>query len=158
MMKHQDSFEDEALRPRRGFLVASAVASVAAIAAYLYRDDIIGADGHNEIAFAFLIGMLILIAMYLLLCFRVPRIGNRLLGYDVMLKPEKKKEKASMEYVGSFKVQAGLAEKRQNTNRKQARYSRRKLAEVTRQMQAEKKAGAETSTAEPSSEKTTKDE
>ncbi|TNE63319.1 MAG: hypothetical protein EP335_09890 [Alphaproteobacteria bacterium] len=152
-MKHEEeSLEQDALRPRRGFLVASAVASLAAILAYLFREDVVRVSGGSEIAFAFLIGMLILLAMYLLLCYRVPRLGNRLLGFDVVLAKDSPTEKSSMQYTGSFQVQTGLAEKRLNTKRKQARYSRRKLAEVTRQMNADK--AARKPDADPTDEKT----
>lgn len=133
--------DQEAIRPRVGFLWASGVLCVAAVLTYLSENIIVGPRGEGALGYAILLGLEIMIAMCLLLCYRVPRLGNRLLGFDMMLKKPSKGEKSSMSYTGSFHVETGAAEKRMNTRRKEARYSRRKLAEVTRQMQAEKAAG-----------------
>ncbi|WP_417463319.1 hypothetical protein [Kordiimonas sp.] len=137
---NENELDAEARRPRVGFLWAAGVLCVMAVLTYLSENVIVGPRGEGALGYAIVLGIEILIAMCLLLCYRVPRLGNRLLGFDMMLKKPSKGEKSSMSYTGSFHVETGAAEKRMNTRRKEARYSRRKLAEVTRQMQAEKTA------------------
>ncbi len=129
----QDDLQAEALRPRIGFLIASAVTGATAVVAYFAL-----AEEAGDFLYVLLIGFLIFLAMFLLLCYRQPQLGNRFLGYDVVTAPRREKEKSSLNYAGSFEVESGLTEKRMASKRKQARHSRRKLAEVTRQMNAEK--------------------
>ncbi|NVJ71076.1 MAG: hypothetical protein HWE08_12015 [Alphaproteobacteria bacterium] len=136
--KEEASLEAEAMRPRAGFLWAAGVVSILAVLAYFFEDMMVEPDGNGALAYAVLLGLLIMLAMFLVLCYRMPRIGNRLLGYDVAIMPTREKEKASFQYTGGFKVDTGLDEKRMSSKRKQARHSRKKLAETTRQMQAEK--------------------
>lgn len=136
--KDENSLQADAERPRVGFLWAAGISSTLAVLAYLFEPVIAGETGENALVYALLLGLLILLSMGLVLCYRVPRIGNRLLGYDVAVMPMREKEKSSLQYTGSFQVESGLTEKRMSSQRKQARHSRRKLAEVTRQMQAEK--------------------
>ncbi|NVJ97364.1 MAG: hypothetical protein HWE25_04375 [Alphaproteobacteria bacterium] len=136
--KQEGSIEAEVNRPRVAFLWAAAVTSVTAVLAYLFEDMLVGQDNENALGYALLLGLLVLVSMFLVLCYRVPRIGNRLLGYDVASIPKREKEKSSLQYTGSFQVETGLTEKHMNSRRKQARHSRRKLAQVTREMQAEK--------------------
>ncbi len=135
----QDELQSEALRPRRGFLIAASLTSFAAVAAYIYEEAIVSLSGST--VFAIVLAILVLLAMFFVLCFRVPRIGNKLLGFDVILTAPKQKEKASLQYTGSFNIETGAETKRMNTKRKQARHSRRKFAEVTRKMQAEQASG-----------------
>jgi len=131
--QEQDDLQAEALRPRVGFLIASAITGILAVVAYFAL-----AAQNGDFLYVLLIGFLIFLAMFLLLCYRQPQLGNRFLGYEVASMPRREKEKSSLNYAGSFEVESGLAEKRMASKRKQARHSRRKLAEVTRQMQAEK--------------------
>ncbi|WP_262691226.1 hypothetical protein [Kordiimonas aestuarii] len=128
----------DALKPRIGFLVVAGILCLGAIGVYLFEDLLVGSRGEGSIAFAFVLGFLVLSTLVFILFYRVPRMGNRLLGFDSVLKKQRKTEKSSMSYTGSFHVETGLAEKRQNTQRKTARHSRRHYAEVTRQMKAEK--------------------
>jgi len=136
----EDELKAEALRPRRGFLVAAAVAIFLAFFAYFFEDDIVASSSGGQLTFAFLLIFLVLAAMLLVLCYRSPHIGNRLLGYDVVITKPDKGVKSDVQYSGGFKAETGLETKRMNTRRKQARYSRRKLAETTRQMQQEQPA------------------
>lgn len=137
MSEIRDEIEAEARRPRPGFLVAASVCMILAVAAYMFEEDIVSSDGGGQLMFAFLLIFLVLTAMGLVLCFRSPRLGNRLLGYDVVIIDPDKSSKSDLQYSGGFKAETGADTKRMNTKRKQARYSRRKLAEVTRQMQQE---------------------
>lgn len=134
----EGDLQAEAQRPRVGFLIAAAVTGAAAVVAYFSE-----ATRTGDFLHVLLVGFLIFLAMFLVLCYRNPALGNRLLGYDVVAKPGREKEKSSLNYAGSFEVESGLTEKHMASKRKQARHSRRKLAEVTRQMQAEKKAVSE---------------
>lgn len=139
MNKKEDSLEAEVNRPRPVFLWAAAITSVAAVLGYLFEPAIAGEDGENALGYAVLLILLVILTVFLVLCYRVPRIGNRLLGYDVATMPKRDQEKSSLNYAASFKVESGLTEKHMSSRRKQARHSRRKLAETTRQMQAEQK-------------------
>lgn len=141
MSEITDELKAEASRPRRGFLVAAAVVSFLAMAAYLFQEDIILASG--GVAFATLLILLVLLALGLVACYRIPRLGNRLLGYDVVIVDPSKQVKSDVQYSGGFKAETGVETKRMNSRRKQARYSRRKLAQVTREMQQEQAEAAE---------------
>jgi len=132
--------EKEASKPRPVFLVAAAVVSMVAVGAYLFEEAIITSTRGGAVAFAVIIIFLVLLALGLVLCYRMPRLGNRLLGYDVVIVNRDKQVKSDVQFSGGFKAETGLETKRMNSKRKQARYSRRKLAEVTRQMQQEQTA------------------
>ena len=137
-MKNQDDdVQAMLMRPRMGFLLASGAAAFVAMVVYIYEDDIIsGAPGDSGITFAFLLIALVLLAMFFLLCYRVPKIGARLLGYH-KLTGEKKTVKSDVQFTAGFKSETAVDTKRLNTKRKQARHSRRKLAAITREMQQE---------------------
>jgi len=137
MSEITDELKAEAARPRRGFLVAAAVASALAAIAYVFEEDIILSSG--AMGYAFLLIVLIFLAAGLMFCYKNPRFGSRLLGYDVVLRDPAKKIKSDVQFSGGFKADTGADTKRMNSKRKQARYSRRKLAQVTREMQREKK-------------------
>ncbi len=128
-----DDLQKEASRPRPIFLVVAAFVSFAAVGAYVYEESIVEQSG--ALVFAVLLVSLVIIAMCLVLCYRIPRLGNRLLGYDIVIVDPDKKVKSGVQYSGGFKVDGGTDIKRQNSKRKSARYSRKKYAEVTRQMQ-----------------------
>ncbi|MFC3050704.1 hypothetical protein [Kordiimonas pumila] len=135
---HEPTLQDEAKTPRVGFLIAAGGVSALALTAYLFEETIITTTRGGSMAFAVILIFLVLLALVLVLCYRNPRIGNRLLGYDVVIVNPDKKIKSDVQYSGGFKSESGLETKRMNSKRKQARYSRRKLAETTRQMQQEK--------------------
>jgi len=140
MSEIQDQIEADASRPRPGFLVAAAACVVLAIFAYLFEGEIISGVSGGQLTYAFLLIFLVLAAMGLVYCYRVPRFGNRLLGYDVVIGKPQKGAKSDVQYSGGFKAETGADTKRMNSKRKQARYSRRKLAQVTREMQQEQAA------------------
>ncbi len=138
MAKDQDELRNEALRPRIGFVIVAGILCAAAVLVYLFEDALVGPRGEGSVAFAFVLGFLVLTAMIFVLFYRVPRLGNRLLGFESVLRKPSKSEKSSMSYTGSFHVETGLAEKRMNTQRKSMRHSRKHYADVTRKMKAEK--------------------
>jgi len=135
--KKEEDLAAEALRPRPVFLWIASVTATLAVMAYLFEDVVIGASGGGAMGYALLLTILVVLSIFFVFCYRMPSLGNRLLGYSVAFdKPTERKEKSSLQYTGSFQVETGLSEKRVASRRKQARHSRRKLAEVTRQMQA----------------------
>lgn len=135
MTKGDNDFQAELLKPKMGFLVASGFAAVLAGVVYLFEDDITtGAQGDTGITFAFLLIALVLLAMFFLLCYRVPAIGNRVMGYD-KLTGDNKTIKSDVQFTAGFKTETAVDAKRMNTKRKHARHSRRKLAAITREMQ-----------------------
>lgn len=130
------NIEDMMEKPRIGFLIASAIAAVLAIVAYIFEEDIVGSGpGDTGITFAFLLISLVLASMVLLLCYRVPRIGNRLLGYHRLTAKPKMTAKSDVQYTAGFKSETGVETKQLSSRRKQARHSRKKLAAITREMQ-----------------------
>lgn len=137
MTKDDDDFQADLLKPKMGFLLASGSAAVLAVVVYLYEEDITtGAQNDTGITFAFLLIALVLLAMFFLLCYRVPGIGNRIMGYD-KLTGRKKTVKSDVQFTAGFKSETAVDAKRMNTKRKQARHSRKKLAAITREMQQE---------------------
>lgn len=133
MSEITDELKEDAATPRRGFLVAAGIVSGLAVMAYMFEEDIILASG--GVGYAFLLIALVLLALVLVVCYRIPRLGNRLLGYDVVIVDPSKGVKSDVQYSGGFKAETGVETKRMNSRRKQARYSRRKLAQATREMQ-----------------------
>ncbi len=129
--------ENEARRPRVGFLIAAGVFSALAFGAYLYEDEIIAQspDG-SPVPFAILLGMLVLVAMVLVLFYRVPSIGNRVLGYDIILNKTDKQAGKGYHFASGFKSESAVEEKRAASRRLSARQTRRKYARATRDMHA----------------------
>lgn len=137
MSKISDELKAEAIKPRRVFLVAAAIVSALVAAAYVYQDDVMRASG--PLAYGALLIVLVLLALSFVACYRTPRLGNRLLGYDIVITdPDKKGVKSDVQYGGGFKTDSAADAKRMNSRRKQTRSTRRKLAQVTREMQQEK--------------------
>lgn len=151
MQNQEEGFEAELSKPRIGFLISSAVAALLAAAAFLFEEDIIAqSPSGSGVTYALILLSLVFAAMFLLLCYRVPRIGNRVLGYNKMTVESDKKVKSDVQFSAGFKSDSAADTKRQNTKRKQARHSRRKLAAVTREMQQEKAQQAQSATKDPS--------
>lgn len=143
MAEDNDDFRTELLKPKMGFLIASGITAVVAVVVYIMEDQIgPGGAGDTGITFAFLLIALVLIAIFLLLCYRQPHIGNRLLGYH-KLTGEKNAVKSDVQFTAGFKSETAVDAKRMNTKRKQARHSRKRLAAVTREMQQENSKNAE---------------
>ena len=105
-----------------------------ALGAYVFEEQIVASSGGGQLSFAILLVFLVLASMGFVMCYRTPRFGNKLLGYDVVISKPNKGVKSDMQFSAGFKADTGADTKRMNTKRKQARYSRRKLAQVTREM------------------------
>lgn len=129
----RDELQAESLRPRPGFLVAGGLFALVALMAYLLDDG----ESGQSLKFVIMIMITSICAFFCLLCYRNPRIGNRLLGFDVVLQNDEG-IKEGVHYTGSFKSESGLDAKRQSSRRMTARQTRRQLARATREMQAKK--------------------
>ena len=143
MADDKDDFRAELLKPKMGFLVAAGITAGLAMAVYFLEDQI-GTGGPDDtgITFVFLLITLVLAAMFLLLCYRRPHIGNRLMGYH-KLTGDKNAVKSDVQFTAGFKSETAVDAKRMNTKRKQARHSRKKFAAITREMQQKNSENAE---------------
>ncbi len=135
MTQPDDDFLTEMQKPRIGFLISSAIAAFLAAAAYIFEDDIVNANPDDSgVTFALLLIVLVLAAMFMLLCYRVPSIGNRLLGYHKLTGGAKNTIKSDVQYTAGLKTEGAVEAKQMSSRRKQARHSRKKLAAITREM------------------------
>lgn len=142
-MTDDDTYRRDLINtPRTGFLVASAVAALLTVVVFLYEDEIVSAQtGDGALVYIFLIVALVFATMGLLLCYRVPRIGNQLLGYTRLAADPSKQNrdvKSDVQYSAGFKTDGAVEAKQLNSKRKMARHSRKRLAAVTREMQKER--------------------
>lgn len=135
MEDQENTIHEAASKPQPVFLVLASLVSMGAMAIYFYKPEITERSG--EVGFAFLLVFLVLGALFLVLCYRMPRVGNKMLGFSIVIDEPEKKINEGYHYTGTFKVETGADEKRQNSKRKQARYNRRKIAALTREMQKE---------------------
>lgn len=123
-------------KPRVGFLIASGVSALLAVLAYIYEEDIVGAgQSDSSLTYAILLMFLVLASMFLMVCYRQPSLGNKLLGYHRLKAQPKMTAKSDVQYSAGFKSETGVETKRMNSRRKQARHSRKRFAAVTREMQ-----------------------
>lgn len=141
MTEDDSDFNAQMEKPRTGFLISAGIASALAAIVYIFQDDFAGPDD-SGVTLALVLLVLVFAAMFLLLCYRVPRIGNRLLGYHKLKSDAKLPAKSDVQYSAGFKSDTAVDTKRLNSRRKQARHSRKKLAAITREMQQQ--ASAET--------------
>ncbi|PCI60858.1 MAG: hypothetical protein COB37_09085 [Kordiimonadales bacterium] len=139
MSEIRDEIEAEASRPRRIFLALASITMFLAVLVYLYEDVVIETmrsdTSSGQLAFAILLIFLVIATMVLIMCYRSPRLGNRMLGYDAVLMKAPKGDQTSVHYSAGFGAETGSDTKRRNTQRKQHRSERRRLAKVTREMQ-----------------------
>ena len=134
----EDDYMQEALKPRPGFLLVAAVFAGLTVAAYLYEPVIIEMSDGSNVPFAVLLTALVLASIVMVLFYRNPRLGNRLLGYGAVFDSPDTREDDSGGYhfSGGFKSSdTATSAKRMNSRRKQARATRRQYAKVTREMQ-----------------------
>ena len=139
MDEPNDSLNEMMAKPRIGFLVAAAFSALLAVGAYIFEDEIIGPAGEDSVTYALLLVVLVLVTMALLVCYRVPSLGNRVLGYHRLNANPKMAAKSDVQYSAGFKSDTGVDTKRVNSRRKQTRHSRKHYAAVTREMQQQAK-------------------
>ena len=135
MDEPNDSLNEMMQKPRLGFLIVAAISAMLAVATYLFEDDIVGPAGEDGITYALILVILVLVTMVLVICYRVPSLGNQLLGYHKLNAQPKMKAKSDVQYSAGFKSDTGADTKRVNSRRKQTRHSRKHYAAVTREMQ-----------------------
>jgi len=138
----QENLEDQrsdARQPRVIFLILSGLFAAAAALTYFFEAWIIEQSYQQSATpFAVLLVMLVLLAILALLCYRLPALGNKLLGYSILLeRDEKRRANPGFHYTGVFEGDTAKDTKHMNSKRKRARYSRKKMAAVTRDMQAD---------------------
>jgi len=135
-----ETAQDIARKPHIGFLIGAATASLCAVLAYGFEAEIVAlSPGGSPLPFAIALVFCVLIAMGLLLCYRMPRLGNRLLGHDVVLRQSARSTTDGYHFTAGFKMESGVEEKRAASRRLSARQTRRKYARATRHMQADSK-------------------
>ena len=122
-------------KPRRIFLVLAFIFTLGAAFAYLYEDSLPSASSANSnTGFLMLLVGCVLLSVFMVLCYRVPRIGNKLLGYGIYEKP-KDKFTEGYHYSAGFSTESAVDEKRMNSKRIKTRSQRKKYAKATREMQ-----------------------
>lgn len=128
----KDAYKAEMNRPRPIFLVLSLVFIVAAILAYMFDDVILG-DREGSLVYVLLLIGCILFSVAMLMCYRNPRLGNKLLGYDAL--DEVKEKKGPAVFSTGFHFDSATDEKKIATRRREGRAARRKYAKATKAMQ-----------------------
>ncbi len=122
-------------KPRRIFLALAFIFTLGAAVAYIYEDSLLSASSVNSsTGFLMLLVGCVLLSVFMVLCYRVPRIGNKLLGYGVYEKP-KDKFTEGYHYSAGFNTESAVDEKRMNSKRIKTRSQRKKYAKATREMQ-----------------------
>lgn len=117
-------------RPSRPkiFLYLAALMLLLAVAAYAFQGSLQGLAG-DWTTFLFALVLPVLMALFFLYCYRVPRYGLKLLGRSVELGDPGEKA-AGLSY-NVFKGESAADEKLAQTRRKSARHLRRRLARAT---------------------------
>jgi len=126
----RDIYHPDAVHERLTvFLVLAAVMMLLTILAYVFEEELFDLTYSHE-AFIVSITMGVLLALFFLLCYRVPRIGLRLLGRGVELGQPRDDNDSSSTF-NVYKSESGTEEKLHHSRRKQSRHLRRKLARNT---------------------------
>ena len=127
------------------FLYLAAVMVALAVLAYAFEDTLYINRPYTEITFhtvnVYLFGILglsLIGAFFFLKCYLSPHLGNRLLGRETRI-GKKSGESVSTVTYNVFDDTTAASVKSQSIRRKTARHSRRRYAEATREMAAEKK-------------------
>ncbi|WND01577.1 hypothetical protein QGN29_08390 [Temperatibacter marinus] len=131
----KEDFKRELYKPRPIFLVFSLMFIILAILVYAYDDVILGESG-GDVTMTYVLSLLVcvLLSGAMLMCYRNPKLGNKILGYDA-LDDAKVEQKGPSVFSTGFKFESGADEKRMGTQRKNSRATRRKYAKMTREMQ-----------------------
>lgn len=121
-----------------------------AVAAYVFETELAFSDFNqlddfgaepDNLRFLMALTVPIILALLCVYCYRVPRVGLKLLGYTVELRDEG--ERLGGVTYDIFQGETGSDQVLQHSRRKQARHTRRKVARETMKMEAEAKAKAD---------------
>ncbi|MCH8861354.1 MAG: hypothetical protein IID51_02445 [Proteobacteria bacterium] len=110
------------------FLYLAALMILLAVVAYAMQGSILGRAG-SWTTFLFALVLPVLMALYFLYCYRVPRYGLKLLGRGIELGDPGEKPQGLSYNV--FKSESAGDEKLAQTRRKSARHLRKRLARAT---------------------------
>lgn len=128
MTEDQGKISPEKPERPRIFLYLAALMIMLAVAAYAMQGSLLGRAG-SWTTFLFALVLPVLMALYFLYCYRVPRYGLKLLGRSIELGDPGEKTQGLSYNV--FKGESAIEEKLAQTRRKSARHLRRKLARAT---------------------------
>lgn len=127
MTGDQNKAPEKSTRPKI-FLYLAALMILLAVAAYAMQGSLLGRAG-SWTTFLFALVLPVLMALFFLYCYRVPRFGLKLLGRSIELGDPGEKTQGLSYNV--FKGESAVEEKLAQTRRKSARHLRRKLARAT---------------------------
>lgn len=119
------------------FLWLAAVMVVCAIAAYAFKEDLYMIN-YDDTYFLTILLISVPAALFFLLCYQAPHIGNRLLGREVRLPKEKADQGTGVTY-NVFSDETPSAVVSRHRRRKLSRHDRRRYAAATRKGAGRKK-------------------
>lgn len=110
------------------FLYLAALMMMLAVAAYAFQGSLLGQRGDWR-TFLFALLLPVLLALYFLYCYRVPRYGLKLLGRTIEMGDPGEKTRGLTYNI--FRGESAIEEKLAQTRRKSARHLRKRLARAT---------------------------
>lgn len=119
------------------FLWLAAVMVICAIAAYAFKEDLYMLN-YSDTYFLTILLISVPAALFFLLCYQAPHIGNRLLGREVRLPKEKPDQGTAVTY-NVFSEDTPSAIVSRHRKRKLSRHARRRYAAATRKAAPRKK-------------------
>lgn len=126
--RKQEPEQPEEMEKPKIFLYLAALMIFLAVAAYAFQGSLQGLTG-SWTTFLFMLVLPVLMALFFLYCYRIPRYGLKLLGRSIELGDPG--ERAQGLTYNIFKGESASAEKLAQTKRKSARHLRRRLARAT---------------------------
>lgn len=128
MTEDQGTTPPERLQKPKVFLYLAALMILLAVVAYAMQGSLLGRAG-SWTTFLFALVLPVLMALYFLYCYRVPRYGLKLLGRSIELGDPGERTQGLSYNV--FKGESAIEEKLAQTRRKSARHLRKRLARAT---------------------------
>lgn len=117
------------------YLLLSGLMLVLAVLSYLFEEWLFDLM-NSPSTFVYAITLSIVLALFFLYCYRVPRLGLWLMGRSVEY--ERRNHDSGALTYDTFKMDTASAEKVRASRRKQARALRRRTARATREVRAKK--------------------
>ncbi len=115
------------------FLILSSLMMVLAVLSYVFEDVLFDFRNSSD-TFVYAITIAVMLALFFLYCYRVPRIGLWILGRSIEIEREADKSgKVRSATYDIFHVETATEEKMQHRRRKQSRHLRRRLAREARE-------------------------
>lgn len=130
------------------FLILAAFSVVGLLATYNYEDALIGGfsgslgSSSASLVFAVSLILLVLLTLFFVMCYRTPRLSDRILGKAKVLPDD---ETSGFKYTGGgFTPASAGDEKKLNSQRKSARAMRKQLAAKQRELDAKDNPSSDT--------------